>query len=181
MIAWTLVFHVIGLVFWIGSLLAVTHVLAIHLDETSAEARATLSRLELRLLRGFAHPGAAIVVLSGILLVSRDPHFLRAYWLQAKMVLVAGLVGLDLRVTFCARGFQEGSVKLTRRECTALHGAIALVFFGIVILALVRPFGIMRAHAQIAAPSEKALTVVPTLANNLQALARRIINRQTRV
>ncbi len=77
MVAWTLVFHIIGLVFWLGSLLVVTQILAIHTEETSPETRATLGRLESKLLKGLAHPGAAIMVITGFILVSHDPNYLR--------------------------------------------------------------------------------------------------------
>jgi protoporphyrinogen IX oxidase len=149
MVAWTLVFHIIGLVFWLGSLLAVTHVMAIHIEAPSVEARATLGRLESKLLRGFAHPGAAIMVITGFILVARESFFLHAYWLHIKLFLVAVLVALDLWVTFRARALQEGRAGLSRGECRALHGTIALVFFGIVILAVVKPFGSSRPHAQV--------------------------------
>jgi uncharacterized membrane protein len=50
MVAWTLVFHLIELVFWIGSLLIVTHILAFHSDESSPEAHGALGRPEMKLL-----------------------------------------------------------------------------------------------------------------------------------
>lgn len=148
MVAWTLVFHIIGLVFWLGSLLVVTRVLAMHTEESSPEARAALGRLEARLLKGFAHPGAALMVITGFLLVAQDPNYLREHWLHAKLLLVVILIALDLRVTFRAKAFQEGTIELSRGECMALHGAIALVFFGIVILVLVKPFGVHRRMTQ---------------------------------
>ena len=46
MVAWTLVFHLIGLVFWLGGLLVVTHTLATHSEGDSPETRAALGRLE---------------------------------------------------------------------------------------------------------------------------------------
>lgn len=149
MVAWTLVFHLIGLVFWVGSLLVVTHVLALHTEEASPEARAALGRLESKLLKSLAHPGAAIMVITGFILVAHDPNYLRQFWLHAKLLLVVILVVLDLRLTFRARAFQEGKIELTRRECMALHGAIALVFVGILILALVKPFSPPSSHAQL--------------------------------
>src|ERR1017187_10167505 len=100
MVAWTLVFHISGLVFWLGSLLVVTHVLAMHTQETSPEARAALGRLESKLLKGLAHPGAAIMVITGFILVSHDPKLLQQHWLHAKLLLVVILVALDLRLTF---------------------------------------------------------------------------------
>ncbi len=141
MVAWTLVFHIIGLVFWLGSLLVVTQILSIHTEETSPETRATLGRLESKLLKGLAHPGAAIMVITGFILVSHDPNYLREHWLHGKLLLVVILVVLDLRLTFRARAFQEGSIELSRRECMVLHGAISLVFLVILILVLLKPFG----------------------------------------
>ena len=141
MVAWVLVFHLIGLVFWLGGLLVVTHVLAIHSEEPSLEARAALGRLEMRLFKGLAHPGAALMVITGLILVAENPHYLRELWLQAKLLLVVLLIVLDLRIYFRATAFLAGRVELRRRECMALHGAISLVFFAILILVMLKPFG----------------------------------------
>ena len=149
MVAWTLVFHVIGLVFWLGSLLVVTQILAMHTEEKSPETRHTLERLETRLLRGLTHPGAALMVITGFLLVSEDPRVLQEHWLHGKLLLVIILVVLDLRVTFRARALQEGKTELSRRECMALHGAISLVFLAILILVLIKPFGLRRRQAHL--------------------------------
>jgi len=148
MVAWILVFHIIGLVFWLGSLLVVTQIVSIHTEETSAQTRVTLAQLETKLLKGLAHPGAAIMVVTGILLLYQDPNYLRETWLHAKLFLVVVLVVLDLWLTFRTRAFQEGKIELSRRECMVLHGAISLVFLVIVILVLVKPFGVHRREAQ---------------------------------
>jgi len=141
MVPWVLVFHLIGLVFWLGSLLVVTQVLAIHSEEPSAEARAALGRLEMKLFKGLAHPGAALMVITGAILIGEHPHYLREHWLHAKLLLVALLIVLDLRVYFRATAHLTGRAELRRRECVALHGAISLVFFGILILVMLKPFG----------------------------------------
>jgi protoporphyrinogen IX oxidase len=158
MVAWTLVFHILGLVFWLGSLLVVTRVLAIHTEETAPEARAALGRLESKLLKGFTHPGAAIMVITGFILVAQDPNYLREHWLHAKLLLVVILVVLDLRVTFRAKAFREGTIELSRGECMGLHGAIALVFLAIVILVLVKPFGVHRRLAQLESPQSSVFS-----------------------
>jgi putative membrane protein len=141
MVAWALVFHLIGLVFWLGSLLVITHVLALHSEEPSTTARLALGRLEIKLLRGLAHPGAALMVITGIILIAEHPHYLREHWLHAKLLLVALLFVLDLRVYFRSTALLAGRVELRRRECMALHGAISLLFFGVLILVLLKPWG----------------------------------------
>jgi putative membrane protein len=142
MVAWTLVFHIVGLVFWLGSLLVVTQTLAIHAEETNPETRVTLSLLESKLLRGLAHPGAAIVVVTGFILLGHFPDYLHQHWLHAKLSLVVILAALDLRLTFRLKAFQEGKIELSRRECMVFHGAISLVFLLILVMVLVRPFGL---------------------------------------
>jgi len=141
MVAWILVFHLIGLVFWLGSLLVVTHVLAVHSEEPSTEARAALGRLEIKIFNGLAHPGAALMVITGIILISQNPLYLREHWLHAKLLLVAVLIVLDLRIYYRTTAYLAGRVELRRRECMALHGAVSLVFFAILILVMLKPFG----------------------------------------
>ena len=108
MVAWMLVVHLIGLVFWLGSLLAVTHVLAVHTGETSEEARAALGQLETKLLKGLAHPGAAIMVVSGIILLVLLPFALRELWMYVKIVLVLVLIALDFARDFPGKGVSGG-------------------------------------------------------------------------
>jgi uncharacterized membrane protein len=140
MVAWLLVLHLTGLALWLGSLLVVTRVLAMHAQETSADTRSALARLEMILLKGLAHPGAALMATSGIILLILLPYAWRELWMQAKILCVLLLVALDLRVYFRAKAFQAGRIEMQRGECMALHGAIAFVFLAILILVLIKPF-----------------------------------------
>jgi len=139
-VAWVLVFHILGFVFWTAGLLVATQVLATHTQEKSDEVRRVLSRLETKLLKGVAHPGAAITVVAGIAVVVIQPAYLHQGWLHAKLFLVAILIALDLIVHARARAFQAGRIELRRRECKMLHGAISLVFLGILVLVMIKPF-----------------------------------------
>ncbi len=138
--AWALVFHVVGFVFWIAGLLIVTQVLATHTQERIPEARQVLARLEMKLLKGMAHPGAALTIIAGIVVVAIQPDYLHQPWLHAKLFLVAILTGLHLIIYVRAKAFQAGRIELQRRECKALHGVISLLFLGIVILVMIKPF-----------------------------------------
>ena len=139
-VAWALVFHVIGIVFWVGGLLTTTTVLGIHTRQESPDARVPLEHLEVKLLKGMAHPGAAITILAGLTVVWMQPSYIHQHWLHAKLFLVAILATLDLVVYMRTKAFHKGEIKLQRRECLILHGAISLVFLGIVILVLIKPF-----------------------------------------
>ena len=139
-VAWALVFHILGFVFWMGGLLVATQVLAMHTEETSPEARDSLARLERKLMKGVAHPGAAITVVAGVVVIALQPDYLHQHWLHAKLSLVAILIALDLIIHFRARAFQAGRLELERRECKILHGAVSLVFLGILVLVMIKPF-----------------------------------------
>lgn len=139
-IAWALVFHIVGFVFWMGGLLTVTQVLGAETQEQSPEGRLALKKLEIKLLKGIAHPGAAITVLAGITIIALVPGYLHQAWLHAKLLLVAILIGLDFLVYWRAKEFHAGRIELKRKECMILHGAISLVFLGILILVMIKPF-----------------------------------------
>jgi len=137
MTAWTLVFHVLGFVFWIGGLLISTSVLAQHAEEASPEARQALEQIETRLLKGMANPGALLTLVTGVILVLTNPaYYLRAGWLHGKLALVVVLIGFHWLVLSRSRSFLAGRTETHRRDWMTLHGAIALIFIGILILVL---------------------------------------------
>jgi putative membrane protein len=139
--AWTLVFHILGIVFWLGSLLVVTHLLAYDADSDSVEVHELLNRAEGKLFKGIAHPGAIITVISGAILISTNPqYYVHAAWLHVKLFLVVILIALDAITYIRAKAFHAGKIRLRRRECMMLHGSIALVFIGILIMVLIKPF-----------------------------------------
>ncbi len=137
MTAWLLVFHILGLVFWLGGLLIATSILARHTQETSMDARQALGRIEIRLLKAMANPGAVVTVITGILLIATNrSYYLRASWLHAKLALVVVLIGLHWVVFSKTKHYVAGRIELQRRDCMTLHTVIALIFIGILILVL---------------------------------------------
>jgi uncharacterized membrane protein len=56
------------------------------------------------------------------------------------LILVAGMVVLDFIAYRRMQAFKAGAAKLQRKQCMTLHGAIALLFIGILVLVLVQPF-----------------------------------------
>jgi len=137
MTAWLLVFHILGLVFWLGGLLIATSILARHTQETSVDARQALGRIEIRLLKAMANPGAVVTVITGILLIATNrSYYLRASWLHAKLALVVVLIGLHWVVISKTKSIVAGRIELQRRDCMTLHGVIALIFIGILVLVL---------------------------------------------
>ena len=84
-----------------------------------------------------ANPGAVVTVITGILLIATNrSYYLRASWLHAKLALVVVLIGLHWVVFSKTKSFVAGRIELQRRDCMTLHGVIALIFIGILVLVL---------------------------------------------
>lgn len=134
MTTWVVLFHIVGMVFWIGGLLVATALLGQHAMEDYPEGRAALGQAELRMLSGMANPGAAIAVITGIILAAlRWHHLLHATWFQAKLALVVCLLVLHGITYSRAKRFVAGRLIVPRKNWMILHGAISLVFFLILI------------------------------------------------
>ena len=139
-IAWALVFHVVGLVFWMAGLLVVTQVMAAHAQERSVEVGRALRRLEMKLLKGMAHPGALITIAAGTVLIVMQPGYLRQAWLHAKLSLVVILIGMNLFLHVRARALSEEQSEARPGQFRMLHGVISALFLCIVILVMIKPF-----------------------------------------
>ena len=108
----SLVVHVFGLVFWDSGLLMTTAALSQHTQETSAEARQALARLERTFLRGMADPGAFLTLLAGIVLIATNAsYYFRAPWLHLKLTLVVILIVLHWFVATRTKSFAAGRIK----------------------------------------------------------------------
>jgi putative membrane protein len=141
MMRWLLVLHLLGMVFWIGALLLATKLLSTRSRETNPDTRQTLANVERALFRGWAHPGAAIMVLTGIGLVATNTsYYLRAGWLHAKFLLVLLLIGVHFWIYRRMRAVTAGG-DFTRGESAGLHGGVALIVALILVFVFVKPFG----------------------------------------
>ncbi len=129
-----LVAHVLGLVFWVSGLLVTSMALTRHAQETSAEARQALARLERIFLRGLADPGALLTILAGASLIMTNSHYyLHAPWLHIKLTLI----GLHGMVAMRKKAFAAGRIELQRSEARMLVLATLFLFLSILIATLV--------------------------------------------
>ena len=133
-----LVLHILGLVFWVSGLLVTSMALTRHTQETSAEARQALARLERIYLRGLADPGALLTILIGIsLIMTNSRYYLHAPWLHLKLTFVLFLIGLHGRVAVRTKAFATGRIEMQPSEARILVVATLLVFLSILVATLV--------------------------------------------
>ena len=133
-----LVAHIFGLLFWVGGLLVTSMALTRHTQETSAEARQALARLERIYLRGLADPGALLTILAGISLIMTKPsYYLHAPWLHIKLTFVLLLIGLHGMVAVRTKAFAGGRIVMQRSEARSLVVATLFLLLSILIATLV--------------------------------------------
>jgi putative membrane protein len=136
-IPWVIVVHVFSIVFWIGSLLTATQLLRVGAQLDDAGKREGLFRGAVRVMKAGAHPGAALTIVTGILLIYLEPVVLRMSWLHGKLLLVGVMIALDVWLYRTIGKISAGTA--SRATAAMLHGLISLVLFGILAFVLVRP------------------------------------------
>ena len=132
-----LVVHIFGIVLWISGLLVTSMALTRHTQETSAEARQALARLERIYLRGLADIGALLTIVAGISLISTKPsYYLQASWLHIKLTFVLLLIVLHGLLAMRAKRFAAGKIALQHSEAWFWVIATLCVFLSILIATL---------------------------------------------
>jgi len=133
-----LVGHIFGLVFWISGLLVTSMALTRHTQETSADARQALSRLERIYLRGLADPGALLTILAGLILIMTNAsYYMHAPWLHIKLTFVLLLIGLHGIVAVRTKKFSTGQIAMQRSEARMLVAAVIFLLASILVATLV--------------------------------------------
>jgi protoporphyrinogen IX oxidase len=134
-----LVFHIFGVVFWVGSLLVISSVMSLVPDEVGV-AKERIIVLARRLLLVSANTGAAVAITFGILAIVAEPEVLVRGWLHLKLLLVLLMLIIHVRLYLRIRALEEAPLTAMRREFSIMHGLISLLLLGALILVFVKPF-----------------------------------------
>ena len=134
-----IVFHLFGVIMWIGSLLVITSMLALVPDEVGA-ARERIIVAARRLLRVSSNVGAIVAVIFGLFLIALNPVVMRQGWMHTKLALVLVLLFFHIRLSRRVAALENDPGSATRREFSMLHGIVSLLLLLILVLVLVKPF-----------------------------------------
>jgi putative membrane protein len=109
-----------------------------HTQETSEDAKQSLSRLERIYLRGLADPGALLTILAGLGLISTNAsYYMHAPWLHIKLTFVLLLIGLHGILAVRTKKFSTGKISMQRSEARLLVAAVLFLFASILVATLV--------------------------------------------
>jgi putative membrane protein len=84
--------------------------------------------------------GAVLTVLLGIAMIAAAPGYLKMGWLHAKLALVALLIAYHLLCYKFVRDFAHDRKTRSAKWFRAFNEVPTLLLFGIVILAVAKPF-----------------------------------------
>jgi putative membrane protein len=137
---WIKVLHLLGIVLWMGGVLLLTQIFRRHLEE-EPRVQERFALLEKRLFQSAANPGAAVVLITGILMILLDPAtYLRAGWFHTKLLLAIALFILHIRLLRRMALLHKSPQQLAPKEFALLHGIGALLLTLALIMVLVQPF-----------------------------------------
>ena len=145
MVNWTglirgaIVFHLFGVIIWIGNLLVIASMLSLAAEEVGA-ARERLILIARRLFQIGCNIGALTTVFFGIALILLDPSVLMLGWLHAKLVLVLVLLYFHYRLYRRILNLENDPSSASTREFKMIHGFVSALLLGILALAVLRPF-----------------------------------------
>jgi protoporphyrinogen IX oxidase len=133
------VFHIFGVVFWVGSLLVISSLMGLVPDEVGV-AKERIIVLARHLMLVSANIGAGVAIIFGILAIIAEPGVLARGWLHLKLLLVLLLLGVHARLYLRIRAVEEAPLDATRREFSIIHGLVSLLLLATLVLVLVKPF-----------------------------------------
>ena len=136
---WLLVFHLFGVIFWIGSLLLIASLLAMVADEVGV-AKERFIMVASTLFYGGCNIGGAVALLLGILLMVKEPEVLRQGWFHVKLGFVFILLLVHLRLHRRIVALSDNPSSVTRSEFRTIHGVVSLVLLAILAMVFLRPF-----------------------------------------
>ena len=140
MILWVKALHVIAVIAWMAGMLYLPRLFVYHADAPKgSDLSETLKLMERRLLKAIVNPSMILVLATGIILAILTGYW-QAPWLQAKFVLVLGLVGLHGYLARCVRTFAADANQRSAKFYRVLNEVPTALMILIVILAVVKPF-----------------------------------------
>lgn len=138
---WVKAFHIIFMVSWFAGLFYLPRLFVYHAGQTDGPVHEQFCVMERKLLTVIMNPAMVLTVLFGVwLAASRWTYVSASGWFWLKLVLVAFLIGYHLYCGHLVRVFAEGRNRRSHRFYRMFNELPTVMLFGVVILAVVRPF-----------------------------------------
>jgi protoporphyrinogen IX oxidase len=135
---WLKAFHIIFVVTWFAGLFYLPRLFVYHAVATDPISIERFLLMERRLF-ALMSIGALLALTFGTAMITAAPEYLHTAWLQAKLILVALLIGYHLWCQRLISAFAQGRQTHSARWFRWFNEVPSLLLIAIVILAVVKP------------------------------------------
>ena len=140
MMLWLKAFHIIFMVCWFAGLFYLPRLFVYHAMSNEPTVHAQLAIMESKLYR-FVSIFAVLTTLLGFTLIALNPaYYMSAGWFHVKLTLVVALITYHLYCGVLVRRMTAGTNARSHVFYRWFNEIPTLFLFGIVILAVVKPF-----------------------------------------
>jgi putative membrane protein len=137
---WFKAVHVIAVISWMAGLLYCPRLFVYHAGVEPGSAQSELFKvMERRLLHAITIPAGMVVWMMGLIMVSQI-GLAGNGWLHAKLVLVAGMTGVNVALERYRIAFVHDRNLKSARFFRLFNEVPTLLMIGIVILVITKPF-----------------------------------------
>jgi putative membrane protein len=137
---WIKALHIIFMVAWFAGLFYLPRLFVYHAMSTDAISLARFKIMERKLYYGITTPSGILTVAFGLWLLFIDGAYLRAHWMQVKLVLVAVLAAYHFYLGRLRSDFERDANKHDHRYYRWVNEFPILILVPVVILVVVKPF-----------------------------------------
>jgi len=132
----SLALHLIGIVFWLGSLIVLTRLLSLGSDVVP-KINDDLKRLSGKVFWGFSVGGLVLSTITGLYQITSSGvgYYMKQGWFHGKLTLVILLYGVTVVTAVQVKKFQFGAA-LSRKTVGILHGSSSLILVIAVFLTI---------------------------------------------
>jgi protoporphyrinogen IX oxidase len=138
---WIKALHIVAVIAWLAGLLYLPRLFVYHCDAPpGSKTSETFKIMERRLLRAIINPAmVATILLGGALLATPGAIDWTAWWIHAKLALVAVLLGMHGLFARWRRDFAADRNVRPARVYRIANEIPTLLMIAIVVLAVVKP------------------------------------------
>lgn len=139
---WIKALHIIGVIAWMAALLYLPRLFVYHAEaEPGSELSETLKVMERRLMYAIMNPAmVAALVFGALLMVDASQALWSEGWMEAKLALVVGLLGMHMLMGHWRRDFAADRNTRPQKFYRIANEVPTVLMIAIVILVIVKPF-----------------------------------------
>jgi len=134
-------FHIIFMVAWFAELFYIFRLFVYHVKfKEKPELCQVYEQMERKLIYFIGHPAMGLTLLTGILMIVKNPTLLYEKWLHFKFLGVALLMSYQFFSGITRRQFARRNFFLSENSCRMINEIPTVLLIVIVILVVAKPF-----------------------------------------